>query len=214
MTETRPIYAPELPASTRPPEPPRRPTLRASLSAKWPELLLEAASVVFAVMLALFVDQWRDNRENEQLAERARNAILAEIEANRAELLESRAGQQALLDSLTAGIQNAGDRPEPGFGVDFSMSLLSSAAWEAATVTRAVHFLDYAWVRDIAGLYEFQELFEASQATMFDRITGFSQAYGTNPRAALSDLRDRVGMLLGLLDKLASAYGDALDAPR
>jgi hypothetical protein len=52
-------------------------SLRPRLREKLPELLLEAVSVVFAVLLALAVDEWREPRSRNTLAARA--SILEEI---------------------------------------------------------------------------------------------------------------------------------------
>jgi len=63
----------------------RRPWHEA-LRAKLPEILLEAASVLVAVLLAFAVDEWRDAREKRQLADRARSTVVAELRVNREEL--------------------------------------------------------------------------------------------------------------------------------
>ena len=71
---------------------------RSGLRDKLPELLIEAGSVAFAVLLALFVDQWRENRSNIQLAERAEESIMAEVRNN----LERLEAQALARDSLVA----------------------------------------------------------------------------------------------------------------
>jgi hypothetical protein len=72
-------------------------SLRPRLREKLPELLLEAASVVFAVLLALAVDEWRETRSRNALAARARASILEEIRGNATELRNTRDNNRALL---------------------------------------------------------------------------------------------------------------------
>src|SRR5262245_21856053 len=67
---------------------------------KLPELLLEAASVVFAVLLALAVDEWRETQSQKALAARARASILEEIRGNESELRNTRDKNRALLQRI------------------------------------------------------------------------------------------------------------------
>jgi len=64
---------------------------------KLPELILEAAFVVFAVLLALGVDEWRENRTNQKLADRTRDNIIEEIHANYFESISTRSLHDSLL---------------------------------------------------------------------------------------------------------------------
>src|SRR5689334_4619331 len=59
------------------------------LREKLPEILIEAASVVVAVLLAFAVDEWRDARAKREVAERAKRSIVSELQANRDELSRS-----------------------------------------------------------------------------------------------------------------------------
>ncbi len=59
---------------------------RSALRRKLPELLVEGFSVALAVLLALAVDEWRENRSNLELAQRAEASIMAEVGSNRSRL--------------------------------------------------------------------------------------------------------------------------------
>jgi hypothetical protein len=185
----------------------RRPSPR-GLRAKLPELAVEGLSVMFAVLLAFAVDQWREDRGNAQLAARARESILAEITANRGELLDSRSQHEDLMQHLTENLEQieAGESSE--IRVDFSFSLLSSAAWQTAQVTQAAHHLDYEWIIRVSRLYDLQEQFRESQSAILDQIGNFgaaaAQAGDVGP--VLAALAGRVEILLDLQDGLIEAY--------
>jgi len=48
----------------------------------WTKLLVEFFSIVFAVFFALLVDEWKDDKDNKRMAERAINNIRSEIQNN------------------------------------------------------------------------------------------------------------------------------------
>ena len=84
----------------------RFPRLRERL----PEILLEAFSVLVAVLLAFAVEEWRDDRELAQRADEARVAIVAEIARNEREL----AGVQQDLQTTLEALENAAKATREG----------------------------------------------------------------------------------------------------
>jgi len=57
---------------------------------KTPEMLIEAASVVLALLLAFGANAWHQRDQEAKLAARARQAIVAELRCNRAQLGQAR----------------------------------------------------------------------------------------------------------------------------
>lgn len=91
--------------------------------AELPEVLLEAASVLFAVVCALWVDEWRESRDRIRLAVRATEAVAAEIRANHDEVADNLAANEALLERVR---EARGDSVRPvGFNLEYSYSLVS-----------------------------------------------------------------------------------------
>jgi len=64
--------------------------LRRRLREKLPEILIEAASVVLALLLALGASAWHERNQDIERAQTARAAILAELRNNRTELGKNR----------------------------------------------------------------------------------------------------------------------------
>ena len=184
-----------------------------SLRAKLPELAVEALSVMFAVLLAFAVDQWRVDTNNAELAARARESILAEIAANHSELLDSRPQHDELMQYMTENLEEIEGGTSSEIRVEFSYSLLSSAAWRTAQVTQAAHYLEYDWIIRVSRLYDLQEQFRESQSAILDQIGSFgATAAGAGDMApVLRALRGRMGIVIGLQDGLIGAYETVLE---
>jgi hypothetical protein len=184
--------------------------VRRRLVEKLPELLLEAASVMFAVLVALAVDEWRDDRANMELAARARESILAEVETNRAELLDGRADNEAMLGTLEEGLRQLKEGREGRISIDFSFALLSAAAWQTAQVTQATHFMEFDWVTRVARLYDMQDVYDGSQTAILERISGFGNISDENAEEHLRGLTGRLLILLEFQDSLLEGYAEIL----
>jgi hypothetical protein len=174
----------------------------AMIRRKLPQLLLEAASVVFAVLVALAVDEWRQDRENVQLAQRALGGIASEIRSNLGELDDARDANRAMLVVLDSALTS--ETPQ-GFGVHFEYALLSSAAWQTSQVTQAIHFVDYGLVQRIARVYDLQTLFVESQRGLVDQMSGTA---GVDDPVA--PLRRRLEVLMELEAGLTDVYREIL----
>ena len=62
--------------------------------------------------------------------------------------------------------------------IEFQVSLLGEDAWEAARVTRAVHFMDFGRVSRISKVYGIQSLFLDRQAEVVDLISAVGARSG------------------------------------
>lgn len=204
-----------MPARTGPTEgeaPARPGGFRPQLREKLPELILEAASVVFAVLLALAVDEWRETRSQDALAERARASILEEIRGNEAELRRTRDKNGALLQRIEETLARGRQGPEMSLEFNFQIALVSSASWHTAQMTQAASFLDFDWVRRVSKVYEFQDLYVTSQSAVVDRISGISEILDNDPFRMLRIIADRLRTNLELQDSLLEKYGEVLKA--
>ncbi len=187
-------------------------SLRPRLREKLPELLLEAASVVFAVLLALAVDEWRETRSRNALAERARASILEEIRTNETELRNTRDKNRAMLRHIEEALRRLMQKRDTALEFNFQIALLSSAAWNTAQMTQAANFLDFDWVRRVSKVYELQGVYVTSQSAVVDRISGISEILGDDPRRMLNILAERLRVALKIQDSLLGEYGKVLGA--
>ena len=128
----------------------------------WGMLLAEAFFTVAAILLALAADDWRQRREERELAQVALRNFVRELEANREEL----AGVRDYHDSLRVSFAAAAERSmttqfrnirevHPGFhGV--APAFLLESAWETALATGALRHIDYRVVHALAAVYTTQ----------------------------------------------------------
>ena len=177
---------------------------------KLPELLLEAASVVFAVLLALAVDEWRETKSQNALAARARASILEEIRGNETELRNTRDNNRTLLQRIEETLPRIRQEPETSLELNFKIALLSSASWDTAQMTQAASFLDFEWVRRVSKVYELQELYATSQSAVVDRLSGISEILEDDPTRMLTIIAERLRVALRLQDSLLEEYAETL----
>jgi hypothetical protein len=176
---------------------------RSTLRAKWPELLVEGISVALAVVLALAVDEWRENRSNAELASRAEESIGAEVHGNLERLRDTSQERDSLVAYTRAKRAALVAEEEVGdISINFSPAFLARTAWETAQVTRALHFMDYDQVAHIGRLYEVQTLYEDAEDGLIRLLAGMGQLNWDEPVEA-------VDVILPLLVRV-DTFGDLL----
>jgi hypothetical protein len=179
-----------------------------ALREKFPELALEAGMVVFAVIVALGVDQWRESRQNAGLADRALAGIAAEIDSNRKELAKNGEANRALLAQIREAVRDS-VLPED-FNVNFEYSLISASAWETAQVTQATQFIPLDRVQTLAKLYGLQALFQASQDKVMDFILSVGDLADREPERIPRLILGPLGSSVGMGELLTQVYDTTL----
>jgi hypothetical protein len=178
-----------------------------SFLSRIPRLLLEALSVVFAVLVALAVDEWNEERELREQAARARVAIVSELQANQEELRAGTESSQEMLESATGTLRSLRRGEElPGSSFQGNLPDFSDAAWQTARVTGIVSHMEYDWVLETARVYETQALVQELQGGLL----GF---FGSLVARAPDEERfaDLVGQL-ALLNSFQTQLGDKIDS--
>lgn len=188
-----------------------RSTLGARLREKLPEILIEAASVVAALLLALAINNWSEQRQVDQRAMAARAAILAELHENREELKGVQPELTKILDRLRS-VARAEDGGPGEMKVDLSIALLSSAAWNAATATRASQNLELGWITRMAKVYELQENYLRAQNLAVDQLSSIPPDSNLSGRQVALSMIPRLNALSQIADGLMRSYDEALEA--
>lgn len=173
-------------------------------------LLAEVFSVVFAVLVALALDEWWEDREDAANAAASLVAIAEEMRENRDELTDDNAlAVEAMMENLDTAIAflDRGERPE-GASINWDLALLSSAAWETAQLNRATTFMELNRVVELAQVYEFQRYYSRIQDDLFDSISGLRAGDGFADE--LRGLRSRLLTALGLRSTLTTLYACTL----
>ena len=131
------------------------------LRERLPDIAMEVFSVVFAESLALFVNEWRQDRSDQALAARALEAVVEEVRSNRDGLVSTVEQHQESLDSLRVTIAaiDAGAIDSLGGSLQYDVALLKGTAWETARMTQVIIHMEYETVAELSGIYELQAMY-------------------------------------------------------
>jgi hypothetical protein len=198
-----------MPADSSAPSPP----LRLRLREKLPEILIEAASVVLALLLALGASAWHEHGQDVERAQTARAAILAELRNNRDDLAGSRAAMTRNLAELAELAKD--DSPAKGHSthLDVPLALLSEAAWRTAQSVQALRETDYAWTIEVSRCYELQGMFIQMQWLVLEQIADMGKAQVNTKADIAHQLQGRIDLMNKLSADLDGAYAELLGAP-
>jgi hypothetical protein len=194
-------------AASPPPSPPAQQQGARRLGTHLVTIAAQVVSVVFAVLVALAVDEWWEERENMELGRRGVAAIAAEVRGNITQLEEDTAKINHVLartDSALRLIQRGAT--DVDLNIDYPLALLSSAAWQTAQTTRAVHFVDIEQVIRIARVYDVQAFLLRNQDRLADMIADLGSIVADDPQKGIEDVRRRYLIVVGFRTGLASAY--------
>lgn len=151
-----------------------------------PELATEALMVVFAVLVALGVEQWREERQLRAFADRARAAVDQEIELNLGEFRNSEPnlieGSETVATVLQALLEarESGESGSVGHSFTFSEPEISMAAWRVAQASQAAPYFDYDWVIERARHYELVERYAGLWDQFLEGLASVGAASFTN----------------------------------
>lgn len=179
------------------------PTLRAKL----PEITLEAAMVVFAVLAAFGVEEWREERRLREFATAARSAVETEIAENAGQFRDA----QPMLTALTAQVEavlEAAREERPDVSLDLSLRLpqVSTAAWDVAQSSQGAPYFDYDWVIRVARAYEGYEGYAEIRRLVLEDYTRIFARRRAFEEMGLQDLVELLEPLSGRLWALGQAH--------
>ena len=125
-------------------------------------LIFEFISVSFAVLIALLVNQWREDHNNGKLAEKAIYNIKQELHENKDVmdiLIPSHKSTLSHIDSIIGRKEKNISSVDSIISID--VTLISSSAWEMAEITNAIFYLDFDDANKMAKVYNLQSYYES-----------------------------------------------------
>lgn len=133
---------------------------------------IEIFSVVFAVLLALGLNEWRKNKSNHELVKDAYSNIKAEITRNHENLIPVLAEHDSLynlLDSLVTRLKENDN--DFDFAInELSFATLSNTAWETCKITNSIGYMDFKDVMEISDVYNVQKIYNALLDNFMDKV--------------------------------------------
>ena len=172
-------------------------------------LFIEIFSIVFAVLLALAVNEWRQARNDQKMVNAALIGIQGEIQQNKF-FLENRLPYYLQMTTTIDSMLNAGHSRGnsahdaiPGWK-GLSPPLLQSSAYQATIATQAFATMDFETASSLSRLYAFQDLYYR----LVDRL----MAAALNGRLSdLGKVRSAFNELYSLGSELVGVYQQMLE---
>ncbi len=180
-------------------------------STKFNRIVIEVISVMFAVLVALGVDQWWEDRENFELAVKMQAGIESEIQKNLTEIKRTHDNYSSTYDTLQLYLGEAEISLED-FSIGFELAILTSATWNTAQMLRAIHYMDYEWIINVATQYELQSIYLESQKQFLDVMGRLAEeGISENPKKLFRSLVGRMMVIIPLQEGLIEGYTDLLN---
>ena len=121
-----------------------------------PRVIFESALITVSILLALALDEWREDRQDLQTVEQALSNFLSEIEQNKARVDDAAPFNLGLRNVLDQRYQegNIGSIDEfISILESYTPVVLQSTAWETALATGSVTKMDYSLVSALSLTY-------------------------------------------------------------
>jgi hypothetical protein len=118
----------------------------------WLKIGAETFFVLLGVLLALALDEWRQDRREQAVVVLALENIRNEIQANRPEVRRALAHHRDLLRRL---------EETPGIGIALQPAMIRNNAWQAAQSSQAAARMDFSSVAAFSKMEEIQEDYQS-----------------------------------------------------
>ena len=170
----------------------------------WLQLTIEAVLIVLSVLLALALNQWRQNRQDRALAQQALQTLRLEIQANQAEVEQKLAYHKEIYDRVS-------EHPEQS-GISLRTAFLRNTAWETVQATGAATHLDYEVAAAASAIHGMQQKYEqlvgiATELMYATNLNPGGRTAGESRTAFLPILSDMIDYEQTLGEMYAEALG-------
>jgi hypothetical protein len=150
------------------------------------EVIVQSIAVTVSILLALWVDQWKQRRAARDVATESMTNFVTEIRRNEARVDDILPYHEALLSMLKKAESSHSIRTQTEFqsaiGIDnLRPPSLLQTAWQTAVATGALTHLDYETVAALSLTYTLQDRFREDSRSGFQSVM---QASDFRPGAA------------------------------
>ena len=174
--------------------------------------LIEISSVVFAVLLALGLNHWREDYSDKKLAEKTLQNIIIEIKSNIKDLDAEVLEYQTMYDTLILRKKNIEKGKVVNMSLRYNHTILSSSAWRIANSTGSVKDLDLEIMMDLSDLYTIQEIFQKNGFEYFKAFTSLDAQKKENEADFLNSFLKQIYILKSWGKGLSDGYREFLVA--
>ena len=171
----------------------------------WPAFLIEIATIVIGVLVALSFEGAREWMHNRSLAREARDTIVRELTQNKDSVdgdiktAENRSAELKTDLHYVDDMLKTGKTSIHHLGLNTNWGDLRRSGWSTAQQTGALAHMSYGEVQEFAAVYDMQDLYQSQQRRSFEHLTDALVLVGAgaaNPDTAkkpeLEPFRDRL----------------------
>jgi hypothetical protein len=168
--------------------------VRAAATPEWLlRISIESLLIVLSILLALFVDSWRQDAENEALATTSLEIFQREISQNAArieDVMPYHIGLRDVVESMAAQPERVVEVRSIVEGLE--PTFLLSAAWETALATGALRHIDMETVSALSLTYSLQQRYREESRAGLPRMLATP---GTTVAERLEQMQQAVAYL-------------------
>lgn len=194
-----------------------------NLKERLPDILLESLFIVIALLLALGVDQWRDDHKAKEVADNARKAIYKELNDNQKKLSDKLIVHKDILHKLDTFIEqkelalanpDASDHKDVELSFEYAMVLISSAAWDSAKVTQVVQNFAFSEITSFSQIYQMQTLYLSNQTQIIEKVMAMGELQPEQLLGFAKGLAHRLTILIELNQNFTKGISSVLAEPK
>jgi hypothetical protein len=177
-----------------------------------PQVLFESALIVVSILVALGLDEWRENRQNAEVIRHALSTFLNEVEQNQARIEDSAPFNEGLRNVMQSHYLEDDIESVDDFVSmleSYSPAVLQSTAWETALATGSLAKMDYNLVAAMSLTYSLQGRYQqASRGGMGELTSPQNLAEGRLKLAVYNSVRF-LENITGMETDLVVVYNEA-----
>ncbi|HSR41107.1 MAG TPA: hypothetical protein VLL48_03020 [Longimicrobiales bacterium] len=182
---------------------------------------VESVLIISSILLALAVDEWRENEQHRELANQALLSFAREMRQNQARIEDAapyHRGLRQVIARLAYDARGTSATDLQSVVEGLEPTVLLNTAWETAVATGALNYMGYETVSALSLTYSLQERFEEFSRTRLPRLnplTGSDAELQVAIRQALNyvqELSQREQELIGIYQQALHLIADRAPA--
>jgi hypothetical protein len=139
-----------------------------------PQVFFESALIVVSILVALGLDEWRENRQNAEVIRHALSTFLSEVQQNKARVEDSAPFNEGLRNVMHSHyIEDDIESVDDFVSMleSYSPAVLQSTAWETALATGSLAKMDYNLVAALSLTYSLQGRYQQANRAGVTELT-------------------------------------------
>jgi len=177
-----------------------------------PRVLFESALIVASILAALAFDEWREDRQDEEVLQLALLNFAAEIRQNKTRMDDAAPFNSGLRQVVARHYRDDDVRSVDefvGMVASYSPARLQSTAWDTALATGSLAKMDYGLVTALSLTYSLQNRYDFVTGSGLRELTSPQNLSDRNFRLAIYNSIRYLDDVIGMEAELGVTYSEA-----